>query len=117
MNETRNAASVTIADQDRPRVTSAASTGDRLTVTFSEPMLEFGEAGGAALLGNYRLDENMPAASAIACVDRGCRSVLLTMRPGVLVAGRSYSLRVANTVDRAGRNIAPDPTTLSFTAR
>ena len=117
MNETRNAASVTIADQDRPRVTSAASTGDRLTVTFSEPMLEFGEAGGAALLGNYRLDGNVPAASEIACVDRGCRSVALTMRPGVLVPGRSHSLGVANAIDRAGRNIAPDPTTLSFTAR
>ena len=116
-DESRNAARVTISDQDRPQVASASSSGDRITISFSEPMLELGEGGGVTMLGNYRLDANVPSGAALVCVDVGCRSVWLTMRPGSLVAGRSYSLRVANTVDRAGRNISPDPTTVSFIAR
>jgi hypothetical protein len=116
MDEARNAGRVVIGDQDRPQVLSASSSGDRITIAFSEPMMEIGEGGGVTQLGNYRINDAMPVAT-LACADAGCRSVVMTMRPGALVAGRSYTLRVANTVDRAGRNIAPDPTTLTFTAR
>jgi hypothetical protein len=116
MDQSRNAGSVVIADQDRPQVVSAASSGDRITIAFSEPMMELGEGGGVTQLGNYRIDGVMPVAS-LACADAGCRSVVMTTRAGSLVAGRSYSLRIANTVDRAGRNISPDPTSLTFTAR
>jgi hypothetical protein len=43
--------------------------------------------------------------------------VRIALRTGSLVPGRAYSLRIANVVDRAGRNISPDPITLSFTSR
>ena len=111
-----NAARVVIGDQDRPQVTSVSSSGARVTISFSEPMLELGEGGGVTQMGNYRIDGADPLASDVACADRGCRTVIMTMR-SPLVAGRSYTLRVANTVDRAGRNITPDPATLAFTAR
>ena len=116
MDEARNAGRVVIGDQDRPQVVSASSSGDRITIAFSEPMTELGEGGGVTQLGNYRINDATPAAT-IACVDSGCRGVVMTMRAGSLVGGRAYTLRVANTVDRAGRNISPDPTTLTFTAR
>ena len=117
MNGSGNAGRVVIGDQDRPQVLSASSSGTRLVIAFSEPMMELGEGGGATLMGNYRIDGSAPASSEITCADAGCRSVWLTMRSGALVAGRSYTLRVANVVDRAGRNITPDPATLTFTAR
>jgi|GEM_PF-6741165 len=116
MDESKNAGRVVIGDQDRPQVVHASSSGDRITIAFSEPMMELGEGGGVTQLGNYRIDGAMPVAT-IACIDSGCRSVVLTLRAGSLVGGRAYTLRVANTVDRAGRNISPDPTTLTFTAR
>ena len=116
MDEARNAGRVVIGDQDRPQVVSASSSGDRIAIAFSEPMLELGEGSGVTQLGNYRIDGATPVAT-LACLDSGCRSVVMTMRAGSLVPGRSYTLRVANTVDRAGRNISPDPTTLAFTAR
>ena len=116
MSASGNAGRVVIGDQDRPQVLSAASSGTRVTIAFSEPMLEVGEGGGVTQMGNYRVDGADPLASDLACADRGCRTVIMTMR-SALVAGRSYTLRVANAVDRAGRNITPDPTTLTFTAR
>lgn len=117
LDEARNAGRVVIGDQDRPRVVSASSSGDRIAIAFSEPMMETGEGGGVTLLGNYRIDGAAPSASQLVCADAGCRSVIMTMRAGSLAPGRSYTLRVANTVDRAGRNISPDPNTLTFTAR
>jgi hypothetical protein len=117
MDEAKNAGRVVIGDQDRPQVVSASASGSRITIAFSEPMMELGEGSGVTQLGNYRVDGAAPAASDLVCADLGCRSVFITMRPGALVPGRSYTLRVANTVDRAGRNITPDPTTLTFTAR
>lgn len=109
-------AGLAIADEGRPVVADVASRADVLTVTYTEPMLRIGEGGGVAMLTNYRLDGNTPAASEIVCVDAGCRTVRLTLRPGTLVPGRAYELRIANVVDRSGRNIAPDPTTRSFVA-
>lgn len=117
MNASGNAGRVAIGDQDRPQVAGVSSSGTRITIAFSEPMMELGEGGGVTLMGNYRIDGSAPAASDLACADAGCRSVWLTMRSGTLVAGRSYTLRVANVVDRAGRNITPDPATVTFTAR
>ena len=116
MDESKNAGRVVIGDQDRPQAMSASSSGDRITIVFSEPMLEVGEGGGVTQLGNYRIDGAAPVAT-LACVDGGCRSVVMTMRAGSLAPGRTYTLRVANAVDRAGRNISPDPTTLTFSAR
>ena len=113
----RATVSVTIRDEGPPYVLAAESTSDVITVSFSEPMLQTGEGGGVTLLGNYRLGGAALPATGITCNDAGCRSVRIAMQRGVLVVGRSYSLRVANTVDRAGRNISPDPTTLTFNAR
>ena len=115
MDDARNAGRVVVGDQDRPQIVSASSSGDRLTIAFSEPMMEIGD-GGVTQLGNYRID-GATAVATLACIDSGCRSVVMTMRAGSLAPGRSYTLRVANTVDRAGRNISPDPTSLTFTAR
>ena len=116
MDESRNAGRVVIGDQDRPQVASASSSGDRITIAFTEPMMAIGEGGGVTQLGNYRIDGATPVAT-IACVDSGCRGVVMTLRAGSLIPGRSYTLRIANAVDRAGRNISPDPTTLTFSAR
>ncbi len=107
---------VSIADEGRPRVLRAVSTGDVLTITFSEPMLRIGEGSGVVMAGNYRIDGNTPQITAITCADAGCRVVRLALRSGTLVARRSHELRIANVVDRAGRNITPDPTTLAFVA-
>ena len=108
---------VTIVDEGRPRVLRAESSGDTITISFSEPMLRIGEGSGVTMAANYRLDGNTPQGSAITCQDSGCRGVRLALRAGFLVAGRTYELRIANVVDRAGRNITPDPTTLTFVAR
>jgi hypothetical protein len=113
----RASTSVAIRDEGRPQALSAQSSGDFITVTFSEPMLEIGEGGGVRMFGNYQLDGAAVPATAITCNDAGCRGVRIALRAGTLVLGRSYSLRVANAVDRAGMSITPDPTTLTFVAR
>ncbi|MEK7863583.1 MAG: hypothetical protein AAB295_10015 [Chloroflexota bacterium] len=110
-------ARVMITDDGRPRVVRAESSGDALTITFSEPMLRIGEGSGVVMSGNYRIDGNTPRIVAITCADAGCRVVRLALRSASLVPGRTYELRIANVVDRAGRNITPDPTTLTFVAR
>lgn len=111
------AATATIADEGRPRVAAVSSSGDRITVSFSEPMLEIGEGSGVVLSGNYRLDGAAFAKTSVTCADRGCRTVVIVAAPGTLVVGRSYQLGIANVVDRAGLAITPDPTTLTFVAR
>ncbi|HET7704439.1 MAG TPA: hypothetical protein VFK35_13655, partial [Candidatus Limnocylindrales bacterium] len=108
-------ARVTIADEGRPRVLRAESSGDAITIAFSEPM-HIGGAQGTVTAANYRLDGNTPAVVAISCVDAGCRAVRLALRPGTLVTGRTYELRIANLVDRAGRSVTPDPTIRTFVA-
>jgi hypothetical protein len=113
----RSSVRVTITDEGRPYVLAAESTGGTITVSFSEPMLELGEGGGVTMPGNYRLDGGPVPSTGITCNDAGCRSVRIALRTGSLVPGRAYSLRIANVVDRAGRNISPDPITLSFTSR
>lgn len=108
-------ARVTIADEGRPRVLRLESSGDAITIAFSEPM-QIGGAQGAVTAANYRLDGNTPAVVAISCMDAGCRAVRLALRAGTLVTGRSYELRIANLVDRAGRSVTPDPTIRTFVA-
>jgi hypothetical protein len=111
------AVTATIADEGRPRVAAVSSSGDRITVSFSEPMLEIGEGSGVVIAGNYRLNGTAFAKSSVTCADRGCRSVVIVAAPGTLVVGRSYQFNVANVVDRAGLAITPDPTTITFIAR
>jgi hypothetical protein len=111
------AVTATIADEGRPRVAAASSSGDRITVSFSEPMLEIGEGSGVVMAGNYRLDGAAFAKTSITCADRGCRTVVIVAAPGTLVVGRSYQLGIANVVDRAGLAITPDPTTITFVAK
>ena len=116
MDPARSDARVTIADDARPQVTSVQGAADVIEVRFSEPMLQIGEGSGVTMLGNYRLDGATPAAAIVACTDAGCRAVRITLRSGALVTGRSYELRIANVVDRVGKSIAPDPTTITFRA-
>lgn len=111
------AVSTTIADEGRPRVTGVSSSGDRITITFSEPMLEIGEGSGVVMSGNYRLNGAAFSKNSISCSDRGCRTVVIVAAAGTLVVGQSYQLAIANVVDRAGLSITPDPTTSSFVAR
>ena len=116
IDQSKADARFTIADDARPQVTSVASATDIIEVRFSEPMLQIGEGSGVSMLGNYRLDGTTLTAAIVACVDAGCRAVRITLRSGALVAGRSYELRIANVVDRAGKSITPDPTTITFKA-
>lgn len=109
-------ARVTIADEGRPQALRAEASGGELVITFSEPMLEIGEGSGVVMAGNYRLDGNAAPIVAITCADAGCRVVRIALQSGALATGRTYQLRIANLVDRAGRNITPDPTTLTFVA-
>ena len=111
------AVTATIADEGRPRVAAVSSSGDRVTISFSEPMLEIGEGGGVVMAGNYRLNGANFSKNSITCSDRGCRTVVIVAAAGTLVVGQSYQLNIANVVDRAGLAITPDPTTSSFVAR
>jgi hypothetical protein len=113
----RASVAVTIRDEGRPAAVAAEASGDAITVTFTEPMLLIGEGGGVTMYGNYRLDGNPLPIAQIPCVDAGCRRVRIELIPGTLTPGRSYSLRIANVVDRIGLALQPDPTTLSFVAR
>ncbi len=113
----RSAAQVTILDDGPPSVLGADASGDSILVTFSEPMLQIGEGSGVTMAGNYRLDGVPAPIAQITCNDAGCRGVRLGLRAGTIVAGRTYALRIANVVDRAGRAITPDPTTISLLAR
>src|SRR4051812_13947552 len=107
---------LTIADEGRPRVTAASAQSDRIVIEYSEPMRELG-TGGIANPASYRLDGNAIDAVNVGCADVGCRKAALTVRRGTLVVGRSYQLRIASVTDRADLSIAPDPTTLTFTAK
>ncbi len=117
IDATRNAGQVTIRDEGPPIVLRADASGDSISVTFSEPMLQVGEGSGVTLSGNYRLDGNPAPITNITCTDGGCRGVRLSLTPGSIVPGRTYTLRVANVVDRAGVALRPDPTSVSVLAR
>lgn len=108
---------VTIADEGRPQALRVEANGEAITITFGEPMLQIGEGSGVMTAASYRIDGNAAPIIAISCMDAGCRAVRLALRSGTFIAGRTYELRIANLVDRAGRTIAPDPTTLTFVAR
>ena len=116
IDPSKNNARFAIEDDGRPQVIAVAGTSDVVDVRFSEPMLQIGEGSGVTMLANYRLDGTTPAAAIVACQDAGCRAVRITLRSGALVAGRSYELRIANVVDRSGKSITPDPTTITFRA-
>jgi hypothetical protein len=117
IDTTRNAAQVTIRDEGPPVATRADAFGDNIYVTFTEPMLQIGEGSGVTMAGNYQLDGAAAPITQISCNDAGCRGVRLLLRAGTIVPGRTYSLRIANVVDRSGRAITPDPTTISLVGR
>lgn len=108
------AAQTTIVDGGPPAVVAVDAVADAVVVSYSEPMLEIGEGSGVIMIGNYRIDGAAIAAKAVACVDRGCRAVRITLATA-LGAGSGHSLRIANVVDRAGLAITPDPSTIGFT--
>ncbi len=110
-------ATVAIRDEGRPFALGADGIGDSIFVTFTEPMLQIGEGSGVTMSGNYRLDGNALASAQITCNDAGCRTIRIALPSGALTLGRSYSLRIANVVDRSGFALQPDPTTLGFVAR
>lgn len=106
------------AASGRPRVTSVVATGDVITVTFDRRMLQIGEGSGVEMRGNYELDSRaVPQAAKIACHTRDCVDVGITLPAGTLAPGTVHTLRIANVVAQDGPAIAPDPTTLTFTAR
>jgi hypothetical protein len=106
------------AASGRPRVTSVVAAGDVITVTFDRRMLQIGEGSGVEMSGNYQLDSRaLPQAAKIACRTRDCFDVGIALPSGTLAPGTVHTLRIANVVARNGPAIAPDPTTLSFTAR
>jgi len=113
----RNTAQVTIRDEGPPVATGADAFGDSIYVTFTEPMLQIGEGSGVTMAGNYQLNGVPAPITQITCNDAGCRSVRLWLRSGTIAIGQTYTLRIANVVDRAGIAIRPDPTSLSFVGR
>ena len=113
----RDAAQVTIRDDGPPAALGADAIGDTIVVTFTEPMLQIGEGSGVTMAGNYRLDGAPAPIAQITCTDAGCRVVRLSLRAGTILPGRTYALRIASVVDRSGRAITPDPTTISLVGR
>ncbi|HUQ40983.1 MAG TPA: hypothetical protein VM052_00630 [Candidatus Limnocylindrales bacterium] len=114
IDSSRGTARFTVQDQGRPVVSGVSASGDVLTVSFSEPMLQIGEGGGVTMSTNYLLNRQAIPATSIVCLDAGCRSVRITLRPRSLIVGKPNELQIANVVDRAGLNITPDPTTRTF---
>ena len=98
-----------------PRVSSVAAVGDTITVSFTRPMLQMGEASGVEMRGNYQLDTRaLPSGAKIGCRTRDCMVVAIDLPAGSLAVG-THTLRVANVVSLAGPGLDPDPTTITFT--
>lgn len=109
---------VWILDHAPPHVVSVHGIGQSIYVTFNEPMLEIGEGGGVTLLGNYKLEGRpLPPGSRAVCLSAGCGWVRVYLPEGTLVTGGAHRFSIANAVDRAGKVLRPDPTTVTFVAR
>jgi hypothetical protein len=90
--------------------------GDSITVNFSRPMLQMGEASGVEMRGNYQLDARaLPAGAKITCHTSDCVDVGIALPVGTLAVGTTHTLRIANVVSLSGPGLSPDPTTLTFT--
>jgi hypothetical protein len=99
-----------------PRVSSVLAAGDSITVSFSRPMLQMGEASGVEMRGNYQLDARaLPPGAKITCHTRDCFDVGIVLPAGTLAVGTTHTLRIANVVSLSGPGITPDPTTMTFT--
>jgi hypothetical protein len=99
-----------------PRVDSVIAAGDSITVSFSRPMLQMGEASGVEMGGNYQLDARaLPPGAKITCHTRDCFEVGIALPAGTLALGTTHTLRIANVVALGGPDISPDPTTMTFT--
>jgi hypothetical protein len=99
-----------------PRVSSVVAVVDSITVSFSRPMLQMGEASGVEMSGNYQLDSRaLPPGSKLTCHTRDCLDVGIALPAGTLVLGTTHTLRIANVVALNGPGITPDPTTMIFT--
>ena len=110
------AATPTAAQSGPPRVASVIAVGDSITITFSRPMLQLGEASGVEMRGNYQLDARaLPSATKISCQTGECIVVGITLPAGTLVPGTTHTLRMANLVAQSGPSIVPDPSTITFT--
>jgi len=98
-------------------VSSVVAVGDSLTVTFTRPMLQMGEASGVEMRGNYQLDSRaLPQGAKIACHTRDCLDVGIALPAGTLAPGTTHTLRIANVVTQSGPGLVPDPTTVNFTS-
>lgn len=99
-----------------PRVSAVTAAGDSITVSFTRPMLQMGEASGVEMSGNYQLDARaLPPGAKITCHTRDCFEVGIALPPGTLAVGTTHTLRIANVVSLSGPGITPDPTTMTFT--
>jgi hypothetical protein len=99
-------------------VNSVVAVSDSMTVTFSRPMLQMGEASGVEMRGNYQLDGRaLASATRLACQTSECIVVAIELPAGTLVPQSSHTLRIANVVALSGPGLVPDPTTISFTVR
>ncbi len=97
-------------------MSSVVAVGDSITVTFSRPMLQMGEASGVEMSGNYRLDARaLPPGARITCHTRDCLDVGISLPAGTLALGTTHTLRIANVVAVSGPSITPDPTSMTFT--
>ncbi|HVD52363.1 MAG TPA: hypothetical protein VNB51_10010 [Candidatus Udaeobacter sp.] len=106
----------TVPPSGPPRVSSVVSVGDTITVTFSRPMLQMGEASGVEMRGNYQLDGRaLASATRLACQTPECIVVAIDLPAGTLVPQTSHTLRIANLVALSGPSLVPDPTTVTFT--
>ena len=109
-------ATPTVPPSGPPRVISVLAVGDSITVSFSRPMLQMGEASGVEMRGNYQLDARaLPPGAKISCHTRDCFDVGIALPADTLAVGTTHTLRIANVVGLNGPDIAPDPTTMTFT--
>ena len=97
-------------------MSAVTAAGDSITVSFTRPMLQMGEASGVEMSGNYQLDARaLPPGAKITCHTRDCFEVGIALPAGTLVVGTTHALRIANVVTPSGPAITPDPTTMTFT--
>ena len=99
-----------------PHVISVVAVSDSITINFSRPMLQMGEASGVEMPGNYQLDSRaLPRGAKITCHTPDCLDVGIALPGGTLAIGTTHTLRIANAVAQSGPSLVPDPTTATFT--